>query len=65
MRDKEDDDNPELSDTEELILNPTVEENPSLTVEENPSLTVEFTLKVCLTSTFVSAIIINSVSFSG
>lgn len=57
MRDKDDDDNPELSDTEELILNPTV--------EENPSLTVEFTSTVCLTFTFVSAIIINSVSFSG
>lgn len=32
----------ELSDTEELIIDPTV--------EENPSLTLEFTMKVCLSS---------------
>lgn len=59
VRDKDDNDNDntQLSDTEELILNPTL--------EENPSLTVEFTFTVCLTFTFVSAIIIKSVSFSG
>lgn len=35
VRDKDDNDNDntQLSDTEELILNPTLEENPSLTVE--------------------------------